>query len=163
MSGSQKTVKASSPTLHSRTTWVQWNRATEQIGKLKKLHWHQSDERLLRSLKISSTLGMVFPIVLSGVAPLEWIGINKSTCCWFFATYFQLILYVSESESEVTQSCRTLCDPMDCSLPDSSVHGIFQARYWSALPFPSPEDCRPRDWTRVSRTVDRRFTVWATI
>ena len=34
----------------------------------------------------------------------------------------------SESESEVAQSCPTLCDPMDCSPPGSSVHGIFQAR-----------------------------------
>ena len=34
----------------------------------------------------------------------------------------------SESESEVAQSYPTLCDPMDCSLPGSSVHGIFQAR-----------------------------------
>ena len=33
-----------------------------------------------------------------------------------------------KSESEVTQSCPTLSDPMDCSLLDSSVHGIFQAR-----------------------------------
>ena len=33
-----------------------------------------------------------------------------------------------KSESEVTQSCPTLCDPLDCSLPGSSVHGIFQAR-----------------------------------
>ena len=33
-----------------------------------------------------------------------------------------------KSESEVAQSCPTLCDPMDCSLPGSSVHGIFQAR-----------------------------------
>ena len=32
-----------------------------------------------------------------------------------------------ESESEVAQLCLTLCDPMDCSLPGSSVHGIFQA------------------------------------
>ena len=38
-----------------------------------------------------------------------------------------LILEVGESESEVAQSCRTLCDPVDCSLPGSSVHGIFQA------------------------------------
>ena len=39
------------------------------------------------------------------------------------------------------QSCPTLCNPMDCSLPGSSVHGILQARiYWSGLPFPSPED-----------------------
>ena len=34
----------------------------------------------------------------------------------------------AKSESEVAQSCPTLCDPMDCSLPGSSVHGIFQAR-----------------------------------
>ena len=33
-----------------------------------------------------------------------------------------------ETESEVAQSCPTLCDPMDCSLPGSSAHGIFQAR-----------------------------------
>ena len=43
----------------------------------------------------------------------------------------------SESESEVTQSCPTLCNPMDCSLPDASVHGIFQARIleWVAISF----------------------------
>ena len=35
---------------------------------------------------------------------------------------------ISESESEVVQSCPTLCDPMDCSLPGSSLHRIFQAR-----------------------------------
>ena len=42
-----------------------------------------------------------------------------------------------QSESEVTQSCPTLCDPMDCSLPGSSVHGIFQARVleWVAISF----------------------------
>ena len=40
-----------------------------------------------------------------------------------------------ESESEVAQSCPTLCDPMDCSLPGSSIHGIFQARVleWVAI------------------------------
>ena len=41
------------------------------------------------------------------------------------------------SESEVAQSCPTLRDPMDCSLPGSSVHGIFQARVleWAAIAF----------------------------
>ena len=40
-----------------------------------------------------------------------------------------------KSESEVTQSCPTLSDPMDCSLPGSSIHGIFQARVleWGAI------------------------------
>ena len=43
----------------------------------------------------------------------------------------------SESESEVFQSCLTLCDPMDCSLPGSSLHGILQARVleWVAISF----------------------------
>ena len=46
-------------------------------------------------------------------------------------------MHGSESEREVAQSCPTLSDPMDCSLPGSSVHGIFQARVleWGAIAF----------------------------
>ena len=40
----------------------------------------------------------------------------------------------------VAKLCPTFCDPMDCSPPGSSVHGISQARYWSGLPFPSSGD-----------------------
>ena len=42
-----------------------------------------------------------------------------------------------KSESEVAQLCPTLCDPMDCSPPGSSIHGIFQARVleWGAITF----------------------------
>ena len=45
-----------------------------------------------------------------------------------------------KSESKVAQSCPTLSDPMDCSLPGSSVHGIFQARVleWGAIAYPPP-------------------------
>ena len=45
-----------------------------------------------------------------------------------------------KSESEVAQSCLTLSDPMDCSLPASFVHGIFQARVleWGAIAFSDP-------------------------
>ena len=50
----------------------------------------------------------------------------------------------------VAQSCLTLCDPMDCSPPGSSVHGILQARIleWVAIPF-SRSSSWPRDWTWV--------------
>ena len=67
------------------------------------------------------------------------------------------------SEIEVAQSCPTLCDPMDCSLPGSSVHGIFQAIVleWIAISF-SRGSSWPRDGTWVSHILDRRFTVWAT-
>ena len=46
-------------------------------------------------------------------------------------------MHESESESEVSQLCLTLSDPMDCSLPGSSVHGLLQARVleWGAIAF----------------------------
>ena len=70
---------------------------------------------------------------------------------------------VKESESEVAQLCPTLCNPMDCSLPGSSVHGIFQARVLErvAISF-SRGSSRPRDQTWVSHVAGRCFTLWAT-
>ena len=64
---------------------------------------------------------------------------------------------------EVSQSCPTLWDPMDSSLPGFFVHGIFLARIleWVAISF-SRRSSRPTDRTRVSHIVGRRFTVWAT-
>ena len=66
----------------------------------------------------------------------------------------------TSSESEVAQSYLTLCDPMDCSLPGSSVHGIFQARIleWVAISF-SRGSFRPKDRTQVSRIIGRRFII----
>ena len=67
------------------------------------------------------------------------------------------------SESEVAQSCLALCDPMDGSLPGSSVRGIFQARVleWVAVSF-SRGSSQPRDQTRVSCIPGRHFNLWAT-
>ena len=47
-------------------------------------------------------------------------------------------MHERKSESEVAQSCPTLSDPMDCSLPGSSVHGVFQVRVLEWLPLSSP-------------------------
>ena len=60
----------------------------------------------------------------------------------------------------VAQSCLTLCDPMDCSQPGSSLHGILQAGIlkWVAMPF-SRGSSQPRDQTQVSRTADGFFTI----
>ena len=56
----------------------------------------------------------------------------------------------AKKESEVAQSCLTLCDPMDCSLPCSSVHGIFQARVleWVAIAFSNDQ---PRQHIKKQR------------
>ena len=59
---------------------------------------------------------------------------------------------------QCAQSCLTLRDPMDCSPPGSSVHGIFQ-EYWSGSPFPSPGDLpNPRTILRSPVLAGRFFT-----
>ena len=65
--------------------------------------------------------------------------------------------------SEVAQSSLTLCDPMDCSIQGSSIHGIFQARVLEqvAISF-SRGSSQPRDRTQVSHIAGRCCTVWAT-
>ena len=79
--------------------------------------------------------------------------------------FLHLVLFwvLPESESEVTLSCPTLCDPVDCSLPSFSVHGILQARImeWVAISF-SRGSSWPRDRTWVSHIGGSRFNLWAT-
>ena len=77
--------------------------------------------------------------------------------------FFPANLWNFKKESEVAQLCPTLCNPMDCSLPGSSVHGILQARglEWVAISF-SRGSSRLRDRTRVSHIPGRHFNLWAT-
>ena len=85
----------------------------------------------------------VTSVVSNSVQPQRWQptrlphpwdspGKNTGVCCHFLLKSMKV-----KSESEVAQSCPTLSDPMDCSLPGSSVHGIFQVRVleWGAIAF----------------------------
>ena len=104
------------------------------------------------------------PTISTSVAPF-------SSCLQYFPASGSLpmtlahwnLIKIYIMKVKVTQSCPTLCNPMDYSLPSSTVHGIFQARIleWVAISF-SRWSSRPRDWTQVSHTVGRRFTIWAT-
>ena len=64
--------------------------------------------------------------------PWDSLGNNTGVGCHFLLQCMKL-----KSESEVAQSCLTLSDPIDCSLPGSSIHGIFQARLleWGVIAF----------------------------
>ena len=79
--------------------------------------------------------------------PLGWVCVRVCVCVCVLAA----------------QSCPTLCDPMDCSPPGFSVHGILQARIqeWIAIPF-SRGTFPPRDQILVSCITGRFFTIWAT-
>ena len=75
------------------------------------------------------------------LCPWDSPGKNTGVGCHFLLQCMKM-----KSESEVAQSCPTLSDPMDCSLPGSSIHGIFQARVleWGAIASPD----NPRDLDR---------------
>ena len=78
--------------------------------------------------------------------PWDSPGKNTGVGCHFLLQCMKV-----ESESEVAQSCPTLSDPMDCSPPGSSIHGVFQATVleWGAIAFSSwiSETSKTRTWT----------------
>ena len=86
--------------------------------------------------------------------PRDSPGKNTGVGCHFLLQCMKV-----KSESEVAQSCLTLLDPMDCSLPGSSFHGIFQARVleWVAFSF-SRGSSQPRDRTHASCIAGGFFT-----
>ena len=75
----------------------------------------------------------------------------------FCASVVYAVLY------SVAQSCLTLCNPIDCSPPGSSVHGILQARIleWVAMSS-SRGSSQPRDWNQFSHITGGFFTIWTT-
>ena len=108
---------------------------------------------------------MTTETVLKPVSP----GMGRGAVTIVFEMVFKICplsvdsLDTKESESEVAQSCPTVCDPVDYSPPGSSIHGILQARIleWVAISF-SRGSSRPRVRTLVSRIAGRRFNLCAT-
>ena len=130
---------------------------------------------------------MCFHLTLLGVQC--WLMTGRSAqhakvlCCWktgptsqrtlislkllivdsWVTMYFLIFLFPSIYNiccCLVAKACLTLCSLMDCSLPGSSVHGISQARIleWVAFSF-TMESSRSRDWTGISCTAGRIFTL----
>ena len=87
---------------------------------------------------------------------------SKSSILWYSAFFIVELSHPYTTAGKTVKvkvkSCPTLCDPVDCNPPGSSVHGILQARIleWVAISF-SRGSSQPRDQTRVSRIVGRRF------
>ena len=111
----------------------------------------------------------VFPQKLSASRSKNWYSPLWTTQALSWKNMILVILVLISSfvpvvvvYGLVAKSCPTLCDPMDCSPPASSVHGIFQARIleWIAISF-SRGSSQPRNRTQVSCIAGRFFTNWA--
>ena len=110
---------------------------------------HLLQDTLISKERQEETQASVHPC---GIPACRWVTLPDCLSC-----ELQTPVLVWK-KSEVTQPCPTLCNPMDCSLPGSSVHEIFQARIleWVAISF-SRGSSQSRDQTRVSRIVGRCF------
>ena len=144
--------------MNSTHELIHW-RLTAMIPRIPQLEWGKKawDSRLfpghflcvLNLISVSQTLILLLLFLLSCFsrvrlcatpqmaahqAPLsrDSPGKNTGVGCHFLLQRMKV-----KSESEVAQSCLTLSNPMDCSLPSSSIHGIFQARVleWVAIAF----------------------------
>ena len=101
-------------------------------------HCKKLKNRLLVLLLLSHFSRVWFcvtPQMAAHQALCPWDSPGKNTGVGY---HFLLQFMKGKSESEVAQSCLTLRDPMDCSLPGSSVHGFSRQEYWSGVPLPSP-------------------------
>ena len=101
--------------------------------------------------------------------PRDWTGISFISCIESGVLDHQhplgnpIVELVVVLIVLITQSCPTLCDPMDYSPPGLSVHGILHVRIpeWITIPF-SRGFSKPMDQTQVSCIAGRFFTIWAT-
>ena len=110
-------------------------------------HWPHSLHRHLSSLGPASCI----------FSPPEFLSVHCREWLWLMATGLQVLFFLRVFVcASVAQSCLTLCDPMDCSSPGFSAHGILQARTleWVAMPL-------SRGSSEVSRIADRLFPMWA--
>ena len=117
--------------------------------------WGSSDKvarHLIILLTCTHLLESEAPAAVSQQCPSFFTSFFASSVC---VCVFMCVL--------VAQLCLTLCNPMDYSPPDSSVHGILHARILELVAISlSRGSSRPKDQTQVSCIADRFFTIWAT-
>ena len=118
----------------------------------------QRQESWASRLCLTQKLRQLLPWVGKGSARREMVAVGSNenapanVCPSWQSVVYQPTVFPLHGQTEgCVQSCPTLCDPMDCSPPGSSVHGILQARIleWVAISF-SRGSSWPRDQTRVS-------------
>ena len=115
--------------------------------------WNPAAATAAAAKSLQSCPTLCDPIDQPTRLPRPWNSPGKNTGV---GCHFLLQCMKVKSESEVTQSCLTPRDPMDCSLPGSSVRGIFQARVleWGAIAF-----SRLEPWEALNMPIDLTYLI----
>ena len=151
----EKEMAIHSSILAWRIPWTEKPSRLQSTGSQRVRHdWATSPPYLTLSTEVPLIKAMVFPAIMYGceswtirIDAFElWCWRRLLRVPWAARRLNQSVL--KEGEGEVAQSCPNLCDPVDCSLPDSSVQGILEARIleWVAISF-SRRASWPRDRT----------------
>ena len=122
---------------------------------------------------ISCSLATVYLKCVNFYCRANWSSLHMCMHIYMYVLYFifsivfyhkilSIVLFAIQYVCSVAHSCPTLCNPMDCSPPGSSVHWILQVRIleWVAMPS-SRVSSQPRGWTQVSHIAGGFFTIWA--
>ena len=137
----------------------------ETGSKKNQLSQGQGSEREFTALIVGSSYGIEMNFWFWVVPPALILGPQASPHCLSPGECPDVLPSVGRVVLKVlvAQSCLVLCDPMGCSPPGSSVHGILQAGIleWAAMPS-SRWSSWPRDQTWVSHIAGRLFTIWVT-
>ena len=165
--------------------WIDWLDLLAVQGTLKSLLQHHTSKASVPHCSAFFIVQLSHPYMTTGktIALTRWTFVAKVMSLLFNMLSRLAIIFLPRSKrlliswlqspsavilepkiiKLVTQLSPTLCDPMDCSPPVSSVHRILQARVleWVAVPL-SKGSSRPRDRLRVSCIAGRFFTVWVT-
>ena len=136
-------------------------------------HWHNENEWESDSWKLTKVPYSFYHFLILGTwaPPVYWVwgrSAVSSFCRWLITNSlkkhycFLTFKFTWGIFAKSLQSCLTLCSPLDCSPPGSSIHGILQARIleWVAISF-SRGSSQPRNRTQVSCIAGRFFTYWA--
>ena len=137
------------------TPWTAAHQAPPSMGFSRQEYWSGVPLPSLKEIKEDTNRWRNIPCSWTGR-----INIVKMSILPKASTYYvRNTQHVGSLCAKSFQSCLTLCDPMDCSPPSSSVHGILQTRIpeWVAVPS-SGGSFQPRDQTQESSIAGRFFT-----
>ena len=141
--------------------YLPWSLLSEQLIKHVQRHELVIQKKMIAHYSVSTLVGLKKMGIFDHILKVEKQTLPDTLMERHVFNIDEKQCLIIIFKVKVSQSCPTLCDPMNCNLPGSSVHWILQARIleWVAVSF-SRESSQPRDQTQVSRIAGGFFSIW---